>query len=40
MKAFLIAVIVALGLGIGSYAVLEQSQVPTVQKYSSGATRL
>ncbi len=40
MKAFLSAVIVALGLGIAAYAVLEQSQVPAGQKYSSGSTRL
>jgi uncharacterized protein HemX len=40
MKAFLVAVIVALGLGIGAYSVLEQNQIGAAQKYSSGSTRL
>jgi uncharacterized protein HemX len=40
VKAFLSAVIVALGLGIAAYAVLEKSQVSADQKYSSGSTRL
>jgi uncharacterized protein HemX len=40
MKAFLMAVIVALGLGIGAYTVLEQNQMGASQKFSSGATRL
>jgi hypothetical protein len=40
MKAFLSAVIVALVMGIGAYALLEQSQMGVSEKYSSGATRL
>jgi uncharacterized protein HemX len=40
MKAFLMAVIVALGLGIGAYTVLEQNQMGASQKFSSGSTRL
>jgi hypothetical protein len=40
MKAFLLACIVALGMGIGAYSILEQNQVPVGQKFSSGATRL
>jgi uncharacterized protein HemX len=40
MKAFLAAVIVALGLGVGAYAVLETNQVAVGQKFTSGATRL
>jgi uncharacterized protein HemX len=40
MKAFLVAVIVALGMGIAAYTVLEQNQMGATQKFSSGATRL
>jgi hypothetical protein len=40
MKAFLSAVIVALVMGIGAYALLEQSQMGVSEKYSSRSTRL
>ncbi len=40
MKAFLSAVIVALGLGIAAYALLEQNQTGATQKFTSGAARL
>jgi uncharacterized protein HemX len=40
MKAFLVAVIVALGMGIGAYTVLEQNQIGATEKFSSGSTRL
>jgi uncharacterized membrane protein (DUF106 family) len=40
MKAFLLSVIVALGLGIAAYTVLEQNQMGASQKFSSGSTRL
>jgi hypothetical protein len=40
VKAFLCAVIVALGLGIGAYTVLESNQMAADQKFRSGATRL
>jgi hypothetical protein len=40
MKAFLLACIVALGMGIGAYAVLENNQVSADRKFSSGSTRL
>lgn len=39
MKAFLSAIIVALVMGIGAYAILEKSQVGAGQKFTSGATR-
>lgn len=40
MKAFLVAVVVALGMGIGAYTVLESSQMASVEKFRSGAARL
>jgi hypothetical protein len=40
VKAFLSAIIVALVMGIGAYAILETSQIGAQQKFTSGATRL
>jgi hypothetical protein len=40
MKAFLCAIIVALGMGVGAYTVLETNQMATDQKFRSSATRL
>jgi hypothetical protein len=39
MKAFLSAIIVALLMGMGAYAILEKSQVGAGQKFTSGVTR-
>jgi hypothetical protein len=40
VKAFLSAIIVALGMGILAYTVLESSQMASDQKFRSGSTRL
>jgi hypothetical protein len=40
VKAFLFAVIVALGMGVAAYTVLESNQQAADQKFRSGSTRL
>jgi hypothetical protein len=39
MKAFLVAVIVALGMGVGAFMVMERNQVTAESKFSSGSVR-
>jgi hypothetical protein len=39
MKAFLSAIICALVMGIGAYAILEKNQTGAGQKFTSGVTR-
>ncbi len=39
MKAFLIAVVVAIGMGLGAATILESSQMSAQSKFSSSNVR-